>query len=105
MGSLTLHVPATAAVQTPACASRQKKEPTRAAGQFRSRALIVPLVVVTETVSPTDWPWLSLTVIVHPPAATDVTVKVTLGPGPDDGVNVAMPAHDGVPFVAVSVPV
>jgi hypothetical protein len=46
-----------------------------------------------------------LTVIVHPPAATDVTVKVTLGPGPDDGVNVAMPAHDGVPFVAVSVPV
>jgi hypothetical protein len=98
------------------CIAAKEKEPRRPsafddlrgstrAGQFRSRPLIVPPVVVTETISPTDWPWLSLTVIVHPPAATDVTVKITLGPGPDDGVNVAMPVHDGVPFVAASVPV
>ena len=67
--------------------------------------LIVPLVVVTETLTPTDPPWLSDTTIVHCPAATAVTVNVALGPEPEAGANVAMPAQDGDPFAAVSGPV
>jgi len=67
--------------------------------------LIVPVVVVTVTLTPTEPPWLSVTTIVHVPAATAVTVNVALGPVPDAGANVAIPAHDGVPFAALSGPV
>ncbi len=55
---------------------------------------MVPDVVVTMTSTPTEPPWLSLTTIVHVPAATAVTVNVALGPVPDAGANVAMPAHE-----------
>jgi hypothetical protein len=66
--------------------------------------LIVPVVVVTYTVSPTFCPWLSLTLMVHVPAATEVTVNVALGPAPAV-LKVTIPVHEGVPFAAVSGPV
>jgi hypothetical protein len=66
--------------------------------------LIVPVVVVTETFTPTEPPWLSVTTIVHVPAATAVTVNVALGPVPAAGENVAIPAHEGLPLAAVSGP-
>ena len=47
---------------------------------------------------------MSLTTIVHVPAATAVTVNVVLGPVPEDGDTVAIPLHDGVPFAAVNGP-
>jgi hypothetical protein len=67
--------------------------------------LMLPVVVVTVTLTPTDPPWSSVTTIVQVPAATAVTVNVALGPLPDAGANVAMPAHDGEPFAAFSGPV
>jgi hypothetical protein len=67
--------------------------------------VIVPLVVVTVTLTPTEPPWLSVTTMTHVPAATAVTVNVALGPLPDAGVNVAIPLHDGDPFAAFSGPV
>jgi hypothetical protein len=66
--------------------------------------LIVPVVVVTYTVSPALCPWLSVTLISHVPAATEVTENVALGPVPEGGVKVAIPAHDGDPFAALSGP-
>jgi hypothetical protein len=63
-----------------------------------------PDVVVTVTFTPTEPPWLSEITIEHVPAATPVTVNVALGPVPAAGEKVAMPAHDGLPFAAVSGP-
>jgi hypothetical protein len=68
--------------------------------------LIVPPVVVTVTLTPTEPPWLSVTTIVQTPAATEVTVNVALGPFPPAGLNVAIPAHAlGAKLAAPSVPV
>ena len=45
-----------------------------------------------------------MTTIAHVPAPTAVTVNVALGPVPEAGANVAIPAQDGDPFAAVSGP-
>jgi hypothetical protein len=72
---------------------------------WRRFELMVPVVVVTVTFTPTEPPWLSLTTIVQVPAATAVTVNVPLGPVFEAGANVAIPAHDGLPLAAVNGPV
>ena len=61
-------------------------------------------MVVTVTFTPTEPPWLSVTTIVHVPAATAVIVNVALGPLPAAGAKVAIPAHDGEPFEIVRGP-
>jgi hypothetical protein len=62
--------------------------------------LIVPDVVVTTTVSLTTPPCESEIVIVHWPAATEVTLKLALGPVVLAGVKVAIPVHDVAPLLA-----
>jgi hypothetical protein len=71
---------------------------------LRRTVLIVPLVVVTVTLTVADPPWSSEIVNPHVPAATAVMMNVADGPVPEAGAIVAIPAHDCGPFAAVSVP-
>lgn len=61
-------------------------------------------MVVTTTLTVAVPPFVSVILIWHEPAATDVTLNVADGPVPD-AVNVAMPVQlVGAALAAVSVP-
>jgi hypothetical protein len=72
---------------------------------LRRREVIVTGVTVTVTMTVAVRPPLSVTTNLHVPDATGVTVNVAGVLVDEAGDSVAMPLHDGLPFVIVSGPV